>query len=153
MAERKSKRRFEVSVPEFDPELDVLYINVGEGAFEFVADLNVMFEIEKLKGDDEGEDVGFTPELVITVLTAGLKRRHPDITRETVEEWFSSPIRGTAIAQSFMEYIQYITERAEEAGQGEDLKTRGSTSGPTVSTTSASRRKKSGGSSRAPSKR
>ena len=136
-------KRFSVKLPEFDPDLDVLYIEAPGGAtFEFIADLAVLQEVQRIgrETDSDLDDPGI--DQVISILVAGLRRRHPDITPEEVSSWFTTPKSLAAISDTLQEYMEHVSEGMGEDGSGEVPTTPGSTSGRTASTTSKSRRKK-----------
>ena len=147
---KRESHQYRIQVPEFDPDVHALYIEVGDKEYCFIADLSVLIQVEQLQGKDGS--VEFDSEMIITVLTLGLRRKHPEITREIVDGWFQVPQAAVSLGQMFGAYMEDITKDARDPATGEALATRGLNSGPTASTTSASPRKRSAASSRTRSK-
>ena len=121
----KNRRRFAVEVPEFDPEVDAMYITVGDVEYALIIDLDVLYEMEKrgyIQADGNSE---FGLDTALEVIALSAKRKHPEVTVEDVKDWFGSPKAISKIIPTFMEYLEEVTQGMQGDGSGEAVATRG----------------------------
>ena len=137
----KKKRRFGVSVPRFDPEVDAFWIEDGDEEYAVVIDLAVMFEMQKmgLTGDDG--NFKMDQETVSVMLGLGLKRYHPEVTDDLIDSWLNNPAAAISLVQGLGEYLQHVMESAG-IESGEVQAPPGLTSGRSPRSKSASRTKR-----------
>ena len=137
----KKKRRFGVSVPKFDPEVDAFWIEEDGEEYAVVVDLSVMFEMEKLGMTQEDGNLKMDQETVSAMLGMGLKKYHPDVPQEKIDGWLSNPSAAITLVQGLGEYLQHVMESAG-IESGEVQTPPGLTSGRSQKSKSASRTRK-----------
>ena len=113
-----------LKVPDYDPEVEALIIEIDGEEFHFVFDLAAMKKVGALAAEigTESADPLQNAESLPRVLMIGLERNHPDITEETIEAFLSSPSRIGSIAGAMNDYIAEVSKHMrvddDEEGQG-----------------------------------
>ena len=137
----KKKRRFGVSVPKFDPEVDAFWIEEDGEEYAVVVDLSVMFEMEKMGMTGDDGNLQMNQETVSAMLGLGLKRYHPEVTDDQINGWLDNPAAAITLVQGLGEYLQHVMESAG-IESGEVQTPPGLTSGRSQKSKSASRTRK-----------
>ena len=137
----KKKRRFGVSIPKFDPEIDAFWIEEDGEEYAVVVDLTVMFEMQKMGMTNDDGNLKMDQETVSTMLSLGLKRYHPEVTDDQIGGWIDNPAAAVNLVQGLGEYLQHVMESAG-IESGEVQTPPGLTSGRSPRSKSASRTKR-----------
>ena len=134
-----------VVIPQFDPAIDQLTLEINGEDYAFVIDFALLKRIDEgeFNFDDE-EDPLVRMEAALKLIHAGCEARHPDLTVEDVRGWFATPRAFVPINEAVEQYIKGVVGLVpgEDAdGQGEAASA-GSSSGRGRTTTSNSRKRK-----------
>lgn len=118
-------RRFAVEVPEFDPEVDALYLTVGGFEYTLVLDFAVIYEMDKrgMIGTDGQFD--FDMDALVDVIVLCAQRNHPDVTKDQVMGWLATPKSISTILPAFQEYMQEVLGSLGGDEPGEEVTARG----------------------------
>ena len=132
-----------VIIPQFDPAVDCLIIEVGDQEFEFVADFELLYALSEGKLELGGESDKADMDSVIKLLHAGCAKRHPGLTENDVRGWFPTVRALAPVGAAIEKYFEGLG--LEQPGKGEDGQGEasvGANSGRGRATTSASRRRR-----------
>ena len=105
-----------LKVPDYDPEVEALIIEIDGEEFHFVFDLAAMKKVGALASESGGDDeVLNSADNLPKILKIGFERNHPDITEAKIESLLSSPSRIGSITAAMNSYIDDVRK-----GMGDD---------------------------------
>lgn len=105
-----------LKVPDYDPEVEALIIEIDDQELHFVFDLAAMKKIGALAAESGGDDdVLNSADSLPKILKIGFERNHPDITEAKIESILSSPSRIGSITAAMNSYIDDVRK-----GMGDD---------------------------------
>ena len=105
-----------IRIPDYDPEVEALIIEIDDQEFHFVFDLAAMKKVGALASESGGDDeVLNSADNLPKILKMGFERNHPDMTEGQIENFLSSPSRIGAITSAMNSYIDDVRK-----GMGDD---------------------------------
>lgn len=132
-----------VTIPQFDPAVDCLIIEVGSQEFQFVADFELLFALSEGRLELGGNDDRADMDSVIKLLHAGCAKRHPGLTEEDVKGWFPTVRALAPVGAAIEAYFEGLgLEQPKKGADGQGEASAGANSGRGRATTSNSRRRK-----------
>jgi len=103
-----------INIPDYEPDKDLLILEVNGQEYTFCADNEVLSRIAKENASIDENDQEAQMRSMPRLLQLGLEKRHPELTIDDITAWFDSPRRIKAFGDAIAQYMQ--TDQVDEEG-------------------------------------